>query len=96
MKIAIPDATDLVAAPHLAALAALEAALAVASRAVHAALPAVDRGPFGCDPVEIKTARLIIEHSDILLAIIADHRDHLPGPSRRERDRDPAQLDWPF
>ena len=71
---------------------ALEATLAIAARAVLAAVPAADRGPFGCDPSEIIAARNLLYACDDLLALIAALRDQ--GFATRRRD--PAQLDWPF
>jgi len=41
MRIHIPDADEIADAPHLAALAALEAALVIAARFARAAAPAV-------------------------------------------------------
>lgn len=92
MRIQIPDTAQLAAVPHLAALAALEAALAIAARAVLAAVPDADRGPFGCDPAEIITARNFLDACDALLALVADLRDHTFPRQRGEA----AQLDWPF
>lgn len=92
MRIHVPDVAQLAAAPHLAALTALEAALAIAARAVLAAVPDVNRGPFGCDPAEIITARDLLDACDILLALVADLRDQTFTRQRR----DAAQLDWPF
>lgn len=92
MRIRIPEPDELAAAPHLAALAALEAALAAAARAVRAALPAVDRGAFPGDPVEITTARILVDECGTLLDVLADHRVHVKARLRR----DGIQPDWPF
>lgn len=92
MRVRLPDATELVAAPHLAALAVLEAALAVAAHAVRAAFPAVDRGPFPGDPVELVTARILVDECDALLGTLADHRVHVRARLRRAG----VQPDWPF
>lgn len=92
MRIRIPEAEEIAAAPHLAALAALEASLAAAARAVRAALPAVDRGPFASDPVEITTARILVDECEALLHVLGDHRVHVKARLRRSG----IQPDWPF
>jgi hypothetical protein len=88
----VPDADEIAAAPHLATLAVLEAALAATARAVRAALPAVDRGPFSTDPAEIVTARVLVDECDALLGALADHRLHVQARLRPE----PLRPDWPF
>lgn len=92
MRLRVPEAEEIAAASHLAALAVLEAALAVAARAVRAAVPAVDRGPFPGDPAEITTARILVDECDTLLGVLADHRVHIRARLRSEG----VQPDWPF
>ena len=84
MRIRIPQADELISAPHLAALAVLEAALAAAAHALRAALPDIDRGPFPGDPVELVTARILVDECDALLGALADHRVHVKARLRRD------------
>ena len=83
MRVRILDAAELVDAPHLAALAVLEVALAATAHAVRAALPAVDRGPFPGDRVELVTARILVDECDALLGTLADHRVQVLARLRR-------------
>ena len=92
MRLRIPQAEEIAAAPHLATLAVLEAALIATGRAVRAALPAVDRGPFPSDPAEITTARIFVDECEALLDVLADHRVHVKARLRRAG----VQPDWPF
>ena len=92
MRLRVPDAAEIAAAPHLAAMAVLEAALLATGRAVRAALPAVDRGPFPGDPAAIVTARILVDECETLLDVLADHRVHVKARLRREG----VQPDWPF
>jgi hypothetical protein len=92
VRVRVPDAAELVAAPHLAALAVLEVALVATAHAVRAALPAVDRGPFPGDPVELVTARILVDECDALLGALDDHRVHVMARLRRAG----VQPDWPF
>lgn len=92
VRLRLPDPGALAAAPYLASLAVLDAAVVVAAHAVRAAVPDLDRGPFGCDPLELQAARAVVEACEVLLALTADLRDHALDAQRRER----AQLRWPF
>lgn len=92
MRIRLPDAVALAAAPHLAALALLDAALVVAANAVRAGVPDLDRGPLACDPAEVKAARSVVDTCELLLQLVADLREHALAAERP----DPRQLDWPF
>ena len=92
MILRTPNAPLLAAAPHLAALAVLEAALAVAAHALRAGLPAVDRGHFPGDPVELTTARTLVDDCDALLGALGDHRVHVLARLRRSG----IHPDWPY
>jgi ethanolamine utilization microcompartment shell protein EutL len=92
VRLRIPDPTALVAAPHLAVLAVLDAALVTAAHAVRAAVPDLDHAPFGCDPIDLQAARAVVDSCDVLLALVAELRDHTLDRQRRDR----AQLRWPF
>ena len=92
MRIRIPDPAELAAAPHLAALAALEAVLIIAARATRAAVPRVDHIHVPLEPADLTAARILVEEADALLSVIDDHRTTLLARLRH----DGTKLDWPW
>jgi len=83
VRLRLPSAELLAAAPHLASLAIAEAALAVAARAIRAAYSDADRAFHLGEPVELTTARTLVDECDALLLALDDHRGHLLARLRR-------------
>jgi hypothetical protein len=73
-------------------LAALESAVATASRALLATYPEAGRELCDGEPVEVTVVRALIDDCDHLLAALEDYRAHLVI----ELPRNPDQLAWPF
>ena len=73
-------------------LAALESAVATASRALLATYPEAGRERYDGEPVEVTVVRALIDDCDHLLAALDDYRAHLVV----ELPRNPDQLGWPF
>ena len=92
MKVRIPSAELLAAAPHFAALAALECAVAIAARALRAAYPDADRAFQPREPAELTTARTLVDECDAMLMILDDHRIQVTAHLRATG----LQPDWPF
>lgn len=89
-RVALPGLSLLAAAPHMAALAALDAALRLSATALRVAYPDVDHPFAEHEPAEITTARILVDESDAMLATLDDYRALL----RARLDHD--LLRWPF
>ena len=86
----LPGVSLLAAAPQLAALAALEVAAYLAADALCAMYPELNRPLHDHEPAELAAARILVEETDAVVAMIADYRAHL----RRRLECD--TWDWPF
>jgi hypothetical protein len=79
---------------QLARLAALEANVRTALRALYVAYPTAARPQSDDELSEITTARRLAEICDDVLVALEDHRSHVS--SRLNRLRHPDQTAWPF
>ena len=68
-----PSTSDALAAHQLAGLAALEAALMFAARALVHTYPAVSKVERPCEPPDVATARDLIDQCEYLLAALDAH-----------------------
>ncbi len=73
-------------------LAALEAAVVTASRALLATYPEAGRELCDGEPADVAVVRAFVEDCDHLLAALDDYRSHLVA----EHPGNPDQLGWPF
>ena len=73
-------------------LAGLEAALVSAARALVAVYPDVHRERLPDEPIQVTTARSLVDDCEHLLAAIDDYRAQLITGA----PKNPEQLDWPF
>ncbi len=62
---------------ELAGIAALEATVSIAARALRASYPAINQLAHPDDSTEIIAARALVETCVRLLLVLADHRDHV-------------------
>jgi hypothetical protein len=79
---------------QLAGLAALEANVRTAIRALYVTYPTAARRQSDDEVFEITTARMLAELCDDVLVALEDHRSHVS--SRLKRLRHPDQTAWPF
>ena len=79
---------------QLAGLAALEANVRTALRALYVTYPTATRPQSDDEVFEITTARMLAELCDDVLVALEDHRSHVS--SRLNRLRHPDQTAWPF
>ena len=79
---------------QLAGLAALEANVRTALRALYLTYPAAARPQSDDEVFEITTARILAEFCDELLVALDDHRSHVSPRLRKLRH--PDQTAWPF
>jgi hypothetical protein len=79
---------------QLAGLAALEANIRTALRALYLTYPTVARPQSDDEVFEITTARILAELCDDLLVALEDHRSHVSH--RLKKLRHPDQTAWPF
>jgi hypothetical protein len=79
---------------QLARLAALEANVRTALRALYVTYPTAARPQSDDEVFEITTARMLAELCDDVLVALEDHRSHVS--SRLKRLRHPDQTAWPF
>ena len=73
-------------------LVGLETALVSAARTLVAVYPDVQREPCRGEPIQVTTARSLVDDCERLLAAIDDYRAQLTTGV----PKDPEQLDWPF
>ena len=79
---------------QLAGLAALEANVRTALRALYVAYPTAARPQSDDEVFEVTTARILAEFCDDLLVALEDHRSHV-SPRLRKLHH-PDQTAWPF
>ena len=79
---------------QLAGLAALEASLWIALRALHATYPSAVRPQRDDELFEVTTARMLAEIAEDLLVALDDHRSHVAH--RLKKLQHPDQTTWPF
>jgi hypothetical protein len=79
---------------QLAGLAALEANVRTALRALHVSYPTASQPQSDDEVFEITTARILAEFCDDLLVALDDHRSHVS--LRLKSLRHPDQTAWPF
>lgn len=79
---------------QLAGLAALEANLRTALRALYGTYPAVTRPQCDNEVFEITTARMLADFCEDVLVALDDHRSHVS--SRLKQLQHPDQIAWPF
>ena len=79
---------------QLAGLAALEANVRTALRALYVTYPTVARPQSDDEVFEVTTARILAEFCDDLLVALEDHRSHVAP--RLKRLCHPDQSAWPF
>jgi hypothetical protein len=79
---------------QLAGLAALEANVRTALRALYVAYPTAARPQSDDEVFEVTTARILAEFCDDLLVALEDHRAHVS--LRLRKLRHPDQTAWPF
>ncbi len=79
---------------QLAGLAALEATVRTALRALYATYPTLARPQSDDEAFEITTARLLVDSCNEVLVGLDDHRAHVA--QRLKVLQHPDQTSWPF
>jgi len=81
---------------QLAGLAALDASVRLAVRALHATYPDLARGLRDDHRIELTTACILAEIAEDLLLALDDHRTYVLYNLAVLGDNDASQTAWPF